>query len=216
MTIEEKDASGTSSYRGTTYYFCSSSCKEKFEKDPASYAAEAGQRKKHEAGSCPTCGRPLFPDEPHSHAEVREYTCPMHPEVRQPGPGSCPTCGMALEPVAPAAAVAKTEWTCPMHPEIVRDAPGTCPICGMALEPRTISLGEEENPELTDMTRRFRIGAALTVPLVYIAMGGLIPVIAPERFVPMRLLKWLELLLATPVRKSTVSAAAKRTTVAEA
>jgi heavy metal translocating P-type ATPase len=31
------------------------------------------------------------------------YTCPMHPEVRQPGPGACPKCGMALEPVAPAA-----------------------------------------------------------------------------------------------------------------
>jgi Heavy metal binding domain len=81
-----------------------------------------------------------------------------------------------------------------MHPEVRQPGPGSCPKCGMALEPRTISLGEEENPELTDMTRRFRIGAALTVPLVYIAMGGLIPVIAPERFVPMRLLKWLELL----------------------
>ena len=26
------------------------------------------------------------------------YTCPMHPEIRRPGPGGCPICGMALEP----------------------------------------------------------------------------------------------------------------------
>ncbi len=129
----------------------------------------------------------------------RVYTCPMHPEVRQAGPGSCPKCGMALEPSAPSAPVTKTEWTCPMHPEVLRDAPGNCPICGMALEPRTASLQEEENPELVDMNRRFRISTALTVPLVYIAMGGYISAIAPEKFVPMHVLKWLELAVATPV-----------------
>ncbi len=128
-----------------------------------------------------------------------EWTCPMHPEVRQPGPGACPKCGMALEPVKPQAASSKTEWTCPMHPEIVRDAPGACPICGMALEPRTISLVEEENPELTDMIRRFKISTFLSIPLVYIAMGGYIRAISPEKFIPLEMLKWLELVLATPV-----------------
>ncbi len=78
------------------------------------------------------------------------------------------------------------EWTCPMHPEIVRDAPGNCPICGMALEPRTITAEEPENPELTDMTRRFWVSAVLTAPLVVIAMMG--------AFGP-----WIELALATPV-----------------
>jgi P-type Cu+ transporter len=29
------------------------------------------------------------------------YTCPMHPEIRQPTPGNCPKCGMTLEPVLP-------------------------------------------------------------------------------------------------------------------
>ncbi len=130
---------------------------------------------------------------------MTQYTCPMHPEVRQPGPGACPKCGMALEPVAPSAPVTKTQWTCPMHPEIVRDAPGSCPICGMALEPKTVSLEEEENPELADMNRRFRISTVLTIPLVYIAMGGYIPAIAPERFIPMGMLTWLELILAAPV-----------------
>jgi P-type Cu+ transporter len=129
----------------------------------------------------------------------REYTCPMHPEVRQTGPGTCPKCGMALELVAPPEPATKTEWTCPMHPEIMRDAPGSCPICGMALEPRTVSLEEVENPELTDMTRRFKVGMVLSIPLVYIAMGGYIPAISPEKLIPMDLLKWLELILATPV-----------------
>jgi len=127
------------------------------------------------------------------------YTCPMHPEIRQAGPGSCPKCGMSLEPIEPAVASPKTEWTCPMHPEIVRDAPGSCPICGMALEPRTTSLEEEENPELIDMTRRFKVSTVLTIPLVYITMGSYIPAISPEKFIPMDMLKWLELILATPV-----------------
>src|SRR5512144_244819 len=128
-----------------------------------------------------------------------EWTCPMHPEIRQAGPGSCPKCGMALEPVEPLPVSSKTEWTCPMHPEIVRDAPGSCPICGMALEPRTVSLEEEENPELVDMTRRFKVGTVLTIPLVYFAMGSYITAISPEKVIPMDMLKWLELILATPV-----------------
>jgi len=69
----------------------------------------------------------------------------------------------------------------------------------MALEPRTVSLEEEENPELIDMTRRFKIGTVLTIPLVYIAMGGYIPAISPEKFISMAMLMWLELILATPV-----------------
>jgi Cu+-exporting ATPase len=129
----------------------------------------------------------------------KDYACPMHPEVRQAVPGACPKCGMTLEPVEPAPASSKTGWTCPMHPEIVRDAPGSCPICGMALEPRTVSLEEEENPELVDMTRRFKVSVVLSIPLVYIAMGGYIPAISPEKFIPVELLKWLELILATPV-----------------
>ena len=56
-------------------------------------------------------------------------------------------------------------WTCPMHPEVVRDAPGSCPICGMALEPTTVTLEEQENPELIDMTRRFWVCLALTLPV---------------------------------------------------
>ena len=97
----------------------------------------------------------------------------MHPEVRQDHPGSCPKCGMALEPVAPIQAVSKTEYVCPMHPQIVRSEPGNCPICGMTLEPRVVSAGDEPSPELADMTRRFWISVALTVPLMLIEMSGM-------------------------------------------
>jgi Cu+-exporting ATPase len=95
---------------------------------------------------------------------------------------------------AAAPAGAGTLWTCPMHPQIVRDAPGSCPICGMALEPMIPAAeGEAENPELRDMTRRFWVAAALSVPLLAIAMGG-----ASLALLPPRAMAWLQLALATP------------------
>ncbi|WP_442777723.1 copper-transporting P-type ATPase [Sediminicurvatus halobius] len=107
---------------------------------------------------------------------------------------------MALEPVTPEApASTRTEWTCPMHPEIVRDEPGECPICGMALEPRQVTAEEAGNPELEDMTRRFRVGVALTIPVVILAMGGMVPGVSMDALVPHGIRVWLELALATPV-----------------
>src|SRR5882762_2859506 len=90
-------------------------------------------------------------------------------------------------------------FTCPMHPEIVRDAPGSCPICGMALEPRTVSLEEEENPELTQMSRRFWVCVGLSIPLLIIGMSELVPSARLERVVPMGVRGWIELGIATPV-----------------
>ena len=127
------------------------------------------------------------------------YTCPMHPEIRQPDPGTCPKCGMALEPVAPATPAQHTEYVCPMHPEVVRDGPGTCPICGMALEPRLASAEEGPSPELVDMSRRFWISLAITLPLLVAAMGDYLPGRPLERLASPRTLAWLELVLATPV-----------------
>jgi len=86
-----------------------------------------------------------------------------------------------------------------MHPQIVRDKPGTCPLCGMALEPRTVTGVEEENPELREMTRRFWVSAALSAPLVLIAMmPHLGASLLAGRLSP-QALGWIELLLATPV-----------------
>jgi Cu+-exporting ATPase len=104
--------------------------------------------------------------------------------------------GATPKPVPVATGV---EWTCPMHPQIVRDRPGTCPICGMALEPRTVTVDEPENPELADMTRRFRLSALLTVPLVVIAMGHLVPGDPIGRLLPHGVRNLVELLLASPV-----------------
>ncbi len=91
-----------------------------------------------------------------------------------------------------------TEYTCPMHPEIRQIGPGSCPICGMALEPVTVSLDSGPNPELADMTRRFWIGLALTVPVFALEMGAhLVP--ALHHLVPPNVSAWVQLVLATPV-----------------
>src|SRR5712692_7776169 len=132
-------------------------------------------------------------------SEGTEYTCPMHPEVREVGPGSCPVCGMALEPVIPSGGTSKTEYTCPMHPKIVRDAPGSCPLCGMALEPRTVTLEDEENLELRDMSRRFWVSAVLAAPVLFLAMADMIPGQPVGHLVAASVATWLELALATPV-----------------
>ena len=89
-----------------------------------------------------------------------------------------------------------TVWTCPMHPEIRRDAPGSCPICGMALEPAEPTLDEGPNPELIDMTRRFWISAALSIPLVMLTIGADLFGWHP---LPMTSSVLLQLALATPV-----------------
>ena len=172
-------------YKGTTYYFCSAHCLERFTNDPESFLA----KKKVEAA-------PAKPSASAPAADAASYTCPMHPEVRQDHPGSCPKCGMALEPVAPIQAVSKTEYVCPMHPQIVRSEPGNCPICGMTLEPRVVSAGDEPSPELADMTRRFWISVALTVPLMLIEMSGMM---AGRGVIPAAARTWIELALATPV-----------------
>ncbi|MDA8432366.1 MAG: heavy metal translocating P-type ATPase [Nitrospiraceae bacterium] len=183
MKIEQGEAVATSDYKGETYYFCSKPCKEDFDRDPEAYLAEKREP-----------GKSAAPE------KTVEHTCPMHPGVREPGPGACPKCGMALEPVEPQSPKTGTQWTCPMHPEVVRDAPGSCPKCGMALEPMTIAAEEEENPELMDMTRRFRVSVVLTVPVFLIAMRHFIPVLSfLDRLAPASFFTWAELVLSTPV-----------------
>ncbi len=95
---------------------------------------------------------------------------------------------------------AGTQYTCPMHPEIIRDAPGDCPICGMALEPMGVPVGDEgPNPELVDFTRRFWVGAILTVPLLVLTMGPFVGLGLVRDFFGERAALWIELALGTPV-----------------
>jgi len=169
-------------HEGRTYYFCCNGCRTKFAADPAKYLDTS-------AGS----GAPAIP----AGATVSAWICPMCPEVRETEPVPCPKCGMALEPETVQLPQSVTRYTCPMHPEVVRDEPGACPKCGMALEPVSV-LVEEENPELVDMTRRFRLSLALTLPVFLIAMGPMLG-LPVERLVSAQALSWIELLLATPV-----------------
>jgi len=76
MRVDPEHAAGTATHRGQSYFFCSAGCLAKFENNPE---------------------KVLHPPHGPTPKDV-EYTCPMHPEVRQLGPGSCPKCGMALEP----------------------------------------------------------------------------------------------------------------------
>ncbi len=92
------------------------------------------------------------------------------------------------------------EYTCPMHPQISKIGPGSCPICGMALEPRVISLdAEEDTSELRSMTRRFWIGVVLTLPLLILTMGEMLPGNPVMRLFSPGFFSWFQALLATPV-----------------
>ncbi len=98
----------------------------------------------------------------------------------------------APESVAPGAV-----YTCPMHPEVRQVGPGACPKCGMALEPEDAAADVGPNPEIADFTRRFRIAAALTVPLFVIEMGAHLFGLALP--VPHGWNGWIQFALATPV-----------------
>jgi Cu+-exporting ATPase len=144
MTVVREGARHTHVYQGETYYFCARRCQEKFAADPHRYLVKAAE------------------PEPSSPAPALGtiYICPMHPQIRQPGPG-------------------------------------TCPICGMALEPEVPSADAVPNPELVDMTRRFWIGLALTVPIFVLEMSG--HLLGLHVWLGQQILNWVQLVLATPV-----------------
>lgn len=141
----------TFEHEGVLYHFCSAHCRDRFQDEPAAYTTSA-----------------TGPTEP---ATMSSY-----------GEGGAQA----------------SEWTCPMHPEIRRPGPGSCPICGMALEPVTVTADTGPSPELADMTRRFWIATALTIPIVILEMGRhFIPWL--HDLIPARASVWLQLVLGTPV-----------------
>jgi Cu+-exporting ATPase len=147
-------------HEGHDILFCSASCKQRFEADPARYVS----------------------------AVVSHDGC-HHPHHKHGHGGA----SAQQSESAPAG----TRWTCPMHPEIVRDGPGACPICGMALEPMMPVAGAGPSPELADMTRKFWIGAALSLPVVLLEMGGHLTGLTMA--LGYQLSNWIQLALATPV-----------------
>ncbi|HEY6034620.1 MAG TPA: YHS domain-containing protein, partial [Kofleriaceae bacterium] len=187
---------GSATHEGHEYWFCNPKCREKFVADPAMYLARAAERAAAPTTKDPVCGmtvkvgfakggsatheghdywfcnpkcREKFTADPATYlarAEEPAATPMAHASAPARVPSAPPP-----KPAEPAAA--GTMFTCPMHPEIRQPGPGECPICGMALEPEMPSLDEGPNPELVDMTRRFWISAALALPVLVLAMGGM-------------------------------------------
>ena len=194
MTVDEATALHAER-DGMTSYFCSEHCRKQFLSQSAPIernGACCGGKGDHDAHGS------------HGHAAVTpsaaaKYFCPMCEGVVSDKPGDCPKCGMALErnPTWVAPAAGKALYTCPMHPEVQQDHPGDCPKCGMALELQTVTASpdDEENAELRDMTKRFWIGAALTLPVFALAMAHLIPALWADSHAS----RWIQLALTTPV-----------------
>ena len=206
MTVDPAKAKATIRHGDSTYYFCCSSCAQKFLTAPDEYLKQkatglvtlaAGPASPQQLVAIATSSRGSQAAAP-KPSSVPTYVCPMCPGVRKSAPGPCPSCGMALEPESPLPAT-KTEYTCPMHPEVIRSEPGSCPICGMALEPQPVAATEEKSPELEDMSRRFWTSLLLTSPLLAIAMGSMLLKVPVQRILPGPWQGWVELLLATPV-----------------
>lgn len=143
MKVDPAKAAGHYEHEGTTYYFCSPSCLNRFAAQPEKYLDDPGSHGMQSSDKAP------------ESADV-EYTCPMHPEVRQIGPGTCPKCGMALEPA-----------------EFRFDAE------------------EKPDPELVDMSRRFKVALALTIPI----LGSMFAELLIHQSLP----PWVQFLLASPV-----------------
>ncbi len=79
MTVKKAEAKATFDYKGTTYYFCASGCKEAFAKDPEKYLAKAEQKSAqpgttgmHQHGEMMAPGKMSRP------AHVSAMDCPMH------------------------------------------------------------------------------------------------------------------------------------------
>ncbi|TPI71363.1 heavy metal translocating P-type ATPase [Mesorhizobium sp. B3-1-3] len=188
MTVDPAAGKPTAEHGGRTFHFCSERCRTKFQAEPEGYLTATD----------PVCGMSV------DRASAKHF-------VRHEGQGfyfCSPGCKAKFEAESakylagrpePQPMPKGTQYTCPMHPEIVRDKPGSCPICGMALEPMGVPTGEEgPNPELVDFTRRFWVSAALSVPLLTIAMAPMLG-FSFENLVDGRAKTWVELALASPV-----------------
>ncbi|MGB8165942.1 MAG: copper-translocating P-type ATPase [Chthoniobacteraceae bacterium] len=134
-------------------------------------------------------------------SKAAKYFCPMCAGVESDAPGDCPKCGMALERNPAWQPHAKVIYNCPMHPEVEQEQPGDCPKCGMPLEPKTVTGADdaEENSELSDMTRRFWIAAALTIPVFIVAMAHVLPAAARPAWIEGSASRWMQFALSTPV-----------------
>src|SRR6267154_320859 len=196
MNVEAGKAAAKVEYLGKIYYFCASSCAKRFQQAPEKYAgnlqkriAATGLVNLQSAAPPVKTGTAVARTPEGSEHSAHQDSFSRHAlrktDSGASSVGQAPQTGNRKQGL----------YTCPMHPEIVRDRPGSCPICGMALEPMDVFAEVEADPEYESMRLRFWISAALSVPLLVLAMFGesLGLHIAPV------VLHWIEFALATPV-----------------
>jgi P-type Cu+ transporter len=133
----------------------------------------------------------------HEHGGRNWYFCSRHCLDKFAADPGRYTQGAAQPATAEAAQA--TIYTCPMHPEVRQIGPGACPKCGMALEPVVASMEGQPNPELIDMTRRFWIGAALTLPVFALAMIEHLPAWHAGGPIGAAASAWIQFLFSIPV-----------------
>ncbi len=187
MIVDPQASAATVNHAGHGYHFCSQRCADKFAVNPAG----------HVTANDVVCGMDVARAAAR-HMIKREgerfYFCSGRCEEKFVAEPEKYLAGRPAPEPMPEGAL----YTCPMHPEIIREEPGDCPICGMALEPMGAAAADPgPNPELVDFTFRFWVGLALTVPLLFIAMGPMLGL--PVRAWLGSAAPWAELVLATPV-----------------
>ena len=170
MTVSAGDAPSLE-FEGNAYFFCSEACRSRFKENPQSFLARSGQ-----AASGVASGT----------LEAAPQSCCSH--------GKNPAAEGTQPPADPTAV-----YTCPMHPEIEQIGPGDCPICGMDLEPKIVELSDASGKQQYDeMLLRFWVAAALSVPLLVLAMGPMVGLTLPNS-VSAVTIGWLQCAFAAPV-----------------
>ncbi|HEY8032533.1 MAG TPA: heavy metal translocating P-type ATPase [Methylocella sp.] len=145
----------------------------------------------------PVCGMTVDPDSAKHSAEYGGHTYYFCGQGCKTKFAANPVSFLGAQPKPPAPVPEGAIYTCPMHPEIRQTGPGHCPICGMALEPDVTNTETGPNPELAEMTRRFWIALALSLPVVVLEMGG--HLFNLHRLISQETSNWVQFVLATPV-----------------
>jgi Cu+-exporting ATPase len=222
MTVDAATAAGSHDHQGQRYYFCGLSCLERFKADP-----ERELQPRPVSPAKPTTRKPLPMMQPALAVTGAAAVDPVCGMTVQPATAAgsyeyqgktyyfCATSCLTkfrtdpnhyLTPpeqriphVMPVPSGGVIEYICPMDPEVLETKPGACRICGMALEPKVVSLEDERNPELEDMTRRFWICLGPSLLVMLLAMADMVPGLSLPQAFAGSTRNWVQWLLATPV-----------------
>ncbi|MBK8909481.1 MAG: copper-translocating P-type ATPase [Rhodospirillales bacterium] len=149
-------------------------------------------------GKCPKCGMFLVPEGEAGAHGADHGRCGHDHQAHTHHGKRAPSDGGKYDKVP--SGWSEAVYTCPMHPEVRQTEPGSCPLCGMGLELESAAMaGGEPNPELVDFTRRFWVGAALTVLLLVLTMSPFVGLPQIREFFGERTALWIEVVLASPV-----------------